>query len=90
MNKAEEHFKKWLDDRDYSYFFVDQTPDTFARFFKGVTKRPDFIVVINRVGLIAVDVKDKVPHEKGDYILDGLGVRSIFLASSLGHLSNLL
>ena len=70
MNTAEEQFKKWLDDKDYSYFLVDQTPETFARFFKGVTKRPDFIVVINRVGLIAVDVKDKTPHEKGDYILD--------------------
>lgn len=70
MNKAEEQFKKWLDDRDYSYFFLDQTPETFARFFKGVTKRPDFIVVIKQVGLIAVDIKDKDPHEKGDYILD--------------------
>lgn len=70
MNTAEKQFKQWLDDRDYSYFVVDQTPETFARFFKGITKRPDFIVVINRVGLIAVDVKDKAPHKKGDYILD--------------------
>ena len=71
MNNAESRFKEWLDSKQYSYLFIDQTKETFAEFFRGVSKRPDFLIGINRVGLIAVDVKEKIPHpEKGDFILD--------------------
>jgi len=59
QNKAEQKFKEWLDGRNYAYLYVDQSSDTFSSFFRGIAKRPDFIVIIRHVGLIAVDVKGK-------------------------------
>lgn len=71
MNLAEEHFKKWLDEKRYCYLFINQEPETFPEFFRGLSKRPDFLIVINGLGLIAVDVKERLPHPNGgDFILD--------------------
>ncbi len=71
MNKAEEKFKEWLDRHGYGFLYIDQASNTFAEFFRDISKRPDFLVVIKQIGIIAIDVKDKYPHpEKKDYILD--------------------
>ncbi len=59
QNMAEQKFKEWLDGRNYAYLYVEQSSDTFASFFRGIAKRPDFIVIIRHVGLIAVDIKEK-------------------------------
>lgn len=61
QNNSEEKFREWLDSKKYSYLYIDQNGDTFPEFFRGISKRPDFLVVINRIGIIAVDVKDKYP-----------------------------
>ena len=71
MNEAEKKFKCWLDQRNYSYLYIDQSLPSFAEFFRNITKRPDFLMVVNGIGFIAVDVKEKYPHpDYGNYILD--------------------
>mgnify|MGYP001773005245 CR=1 FL=1 len=56
---AELKFKEWLDQKGYGYLYIDQSAQTFSEFFRGIIKRPDFLVVLNRIGIIAVDVKER-------------------------------
>jgi hypothetical protein len=64
MTDAENKFKEWLDKRGYPYFYIEQSPETYPTFFRGLTKRPDFFVAIPYFGFIAVDVKEKEKGEK--------------------------
>lgn len=68
MNNNEAKFKDWLDKRNYSYLYIDQSTQTFAEFFRNLTKRPDFLVVVNNVGMLAVDTKERDPQP--NYIID--------------------
>lgn len=71
MNRIEESFKNWLDSNEYPYIYIDQSVDTFSNFFRGFTKRPDFLVVVRNFGIIAVDVKYRGGYEKyKSFILD--------------------
>jgi len=73
MNLSEQAFKNWLDMKEYPYLYVEQSQDTFSSFFKGLTKRPDFLVIVKNFGIIAVDVKERrINPDKGytDFILD--------------------
>ena len=56
---VESLFKTWLDDNQLSYLYIDQSTDTFATLFQGNIKRPDFLILLESIGLIAVDVKNK-------------------------------
>ena len=58
-NKGEEKFKEWLEYKKYSYIYFDQGQDTFSSLFLNNVKRPDFLVLIDSIGLIAVDVKSR-------------------------------
>lgn len=55
---GEIEFQKWLDKSGLGYIYVNQEQKTFATLFKGSVKRPDFLVLIDSIGLIAVDVKN--------------------------------
>ena len=63
-NIGEEAFKKWLDEVGISYVAISQSPDTFAKLFQHTTKRPDFFVLFESIGMIAVDVKRYKPFDK--------------------------
>ena len=54
---GEEAFAKWLDEEGLGYVWITQTPDTFAARFNGTVKRPDFLVVLESIGVLAIDVK---------------------------------
>lgn len=58
-NEGEEKFKEWLEHKKYSYIYFDQGQDTFSSLFTNNVKRPDFLVLIDSIGLIAVDVKSR-------------------------------
>ena len=58
-NTAEKKFKEWLEHKQYSYIYLDQGFDTFSSLFKNKIKRPDFFVLIDGIGLIAVDIKSR-------------------------------
>lgn len=55
---AEAAFKRWLDRSSMGYMVVDQTPFTVPP-AAGHIKRPDYLVGILSVGLIAIDVKGR-------------------------------
>lgn len=61
--EGEGAFKNWLDGIGISYVAVCQSPETFAKLFKNTTKRPDFLVLFESIGMIAVDVKK---YKQGD------------------------
>lgn len=57
-DKGEEALNRWLDDNGLSYLYIDQSEDTFASLFKTKLKRPDFLVLLESIGMIAVDAKN--------------------------------
>ncbi|ADU97503.1 hypothetical protein [Thermovibrio ammonificans] len=59
---AEEKFREWLDKMNYPYLYIEQSINTFSKFFKGTSKRPDFLIIVKNFGIIAVDVKEKKPY----------------------------
>lgn len=56
--EGETAMNEWLKVNNLSYLFVAQTPETFSSLFKGKVKRPDFLVLLESIGLIAIDVKN--------------------------------
>lgn len=49
---------EWLKANRLSYLYVDQSSDSFSTLFNGAVKRPDFLVLLESIGLIAVDAKN--------------------------------
>jgi len=56
---AEDRFRAWLDRCRLPHIYVEQSPMTFPEHLKGEIKRPDFLVGIPTIGMMAVDVKAK-------------------------------
>lgn len=56
---AESQFMAWLDRCGLPYMYVEQSPLTVPEGFRGEIKRPDFLVGIPTVGMLAYDVKAK-------------------------------
>lgn len=59
----------WLKENGLSYLYVSQDLDTFAPLFVGNLKRPDFLVLLESVGLIAVDAKNCTRSPDGRFTL---------------------
>lgn len=57
--RGELAFKDWLDENGLAYVYINQDPLYFAKLFKNTIKRPDFLVLIESVGILAVDVKNR-------------------------------
>jgi hypothetical protein len=61
QQKGEEGERKlndWLQNAGLGYIYVKQTKELFPPVFANAVKRPDFLVLLEAVGLIAVDVKN--------------------------------
>ncbi len=56
---AEDRFRAWLDRCHLPHIYVEQSPFTFPEHLRGAIKRPDFLVGVPSIGMIAVDVKAK-------------------------------
>ena len=54
---AEQAFEAWLRHEHFSYLAICQDEERFAPLFSGNLKRPDFLVLLESIGMIAVDVK---------------------------------
>lgn len=64
--EGEQAFKEWLDSIGISYVAICQAKETFAQLFRSSAdeiKRPDFFVLFESIGMIAVDVKN---YTQGD------------------------
>lgn len=66
---GEEEFVRWLNSCERRFVRVDQSIETFAKLFAKEVKRPDFLVLLDSIGLIAVDVKNQAPQQDGCYTL---------------------
>lgn len=66
--KGELALNAWLQSVGISYLYVNQDPESFARLFKGNAKRPDFLVLLESIGMIAVDAKNYTVFN-GEYSL---------------------
>jgi hypothetical protein len=65
---GEQAMAEWLDNVGLGYLYVAQSPERFAGLFGDDVKRPDFLVLIDSLGLIAVDVKNYTT-KGGEYTL---------------------
>jgi len=66
-NTAEQKFKKWMENHNIPYWYIQQDLNSFSLGLKSrFTKRPDFFVLIPNFGFILVDVKDKKSAKKYD------------------------
>lgn len=59
----------WFQSIGISYLYINQEPQTFANLFKGNLKRPDFLVLMESIGMIAVDAKNYRLHNGTEYSL---------------------
>lgn len=65
---GEEALNAWLKDQGLSYVAICQSPETFAPLFSTGLKRPDFLILLESIGLIAVDAKNYKQYD-GFYTL---------------------
>lgn len=56
---SEQLFQQWLEAKKYPYLYIEQSVDTFASLFRGITKRPDYFIILPSIGFIAVNVKER-------------------------------
>ena len=61
--KAEADFRAWLDWSAAPHIYVEQSPVTVPEALRGRIKRPDFLVGVPHVGLLAFDVKAKSVYD---------------------------
>jgi len=69
--KAEEEFRKWLDEKNIPYLQISNAPGTLSIALKGKeVRRPDFLIFVRPfLGIIMVDVQDR-KIEEGKIIID--------------------
>lgn len=83
---AEQAFRTWLDAAVLPHLYVEQSPMTVPEPLRGRIKRPDYLVGIPGVGLVAFDVKAKTIYPDG-LIFDLAEVRKLRTFARLFHLT---
>jgi hypothetical protein len=61
--EGEQALADWFSDHGLAYVAVGQNKDTFARMFRQEVKRPDFLLLFDSLGMIAVDAKNITPYQ---------------------------
>lgn len=56
---GEMNLHTWLDAQGLAHVSICQNPESFAALFAGHAKRPDFLLLLESIGLIAIDVKNQ-------------------------------
>lgn len=59
----------WLNEQGMSYVYVNQDRKYFANLFQGEVKRPDFLVLLEAIGILAVDAKNCQTSDWGNHTL---------------------
>ncbi|MDA8231638.1 MAG: hypothetical protein M0006_09895 [Magnetospirillum sp.] len=65
---GERRLNEWMQAAGLSYLYINQAKEVFARIFSGTVKRPDFLMLLESIGLIAVDAKNYALH-RGEFTL---------------------
>lgn len=66
---GENQLNQWFQQGGFSYVAICQSPESFSQLFQGNVKRPDFLLLLESIGLIAVDAKNYTPSHSGGYTL---------------------
>lgn len=61
--EGERALAEWFSRELLSFVAVCQQPETFSQLFAGEVKRPDFLLLFDALGLIAVDAKNLTPKQ---------------------------
>lgn len=85
--KAERLFADWLDASVLPHIYVEQSPMTVPEPLRGEIKRPDYLVGIPGVGMVAFDVKSKTVYEREGIIFDLAEVQKLRTFSRLFHVT---
>lgn len=83
---AEQTFRAWLDSAVLPHLYVEQSPLTVPTPLRGQIKRPDYLVGIPGVGLVAFDVKAKTVYPEG-LIFDLAEIQKLRTFARLFHLT---
>ncbi|WP_372375590.1 hypothetical protein ACDI35_01105 [Xanthomonas axonopodis pv. cajani] len=67
--QGEDAMNAWLQLHGFSYVAICQAPETFAPLFGTAVKRPDFLLLLESIGLIAIDVKNRNRYKNTCYSL---------------------
>lgn len=84
---AERQFAAWLDASVLPHLYVEQSPMTVPAPLRGEIKRPDYLVGIPGVGMVAFDVKSKTVYERDGLIFDLAEVQKLRTFSRLFHVT---
>lgn len=60
----------WFKANGLGFLHVNNAPEFFATLFHDAVKRPDFLLLFDSIGLVAVDVKYKELWKNHEYSLD--------------------
>jgi Holliday junction resolvase len=83
---AERAFQAWLDSSVLPHMYVEQSRLTVPAPLRGQIKRPDYLVGIPGVGLVAFDVKAKTVYQ-GKILFDVAEVQKLRTFARLFHLT---
>ena len=83
---AERTFHAWLDSSVLPHMYVEQSRLTVPEPLRGQIKRPDYLVGIPGVGLVAFDVKAKTVYQ-GKILFDVAEVEKLRTFARLFHLT---
>lgn len=83
---AEHTFQAWLDGSVLPHLYIEQSPLTVPAPLRGQIKRPDYLVGIPRIGLVAFEVKAKTIYA-GELIFDVGEVQKLRKFARLFHLT---
>ena len=67
-DEGEKALNDWLNANGLSYLYIRQAEKDQPTLFRGVVKKPDFLVLLESIGLIAVDAKN-YRLSRGEYTL---------------------
>ena len=67
--QGEDALNDWFKKHSLPYMHINQSKETYSSLFPGVVKRPDFFLLIQSIGLIAVDAKNYTLWEEEYYSL---------------------
>ena len=56
---GEMNLRVWLNAQGLAHVSICQNPESFATLFSSHVKRPDFLLLLESIGLIAIDVKNQ-------------------------------
>lgn len=68
--RGENAFREWLQKSNAPYLYVEQSYENYSTLFKNKIKRPDFLLLVFGMGLLAVDVKHFKRSRSGGFTID--------------------